>query len=177
MDLLPVGVRESSRQWGSSLTLSHPITLSVLNDLGISFRPPPPLPSHTSAAASQMFPRHILEHMMAAAEKEPGETPASVDHLAHSHQNVTIMFMDIVGECMGAGRAGRCGRDCVGREGIHGGGVGGQVGGIVAAGRVHMGRGGLTMLKVHSAITSFVDTTVCVRESHAHTGSGCVGLK
>ena len=35
---------------------------------------------------------------MAAAEKEPGETPASVDHLAHSHQNVTIMFMDIVGE-------------------------------------------------------------------------------
>ena len=48
-----------------------------------------------------MFPRHILEHMMAAAEKEPGETPASVDHLAHSHQNVTIMFMDIVGEGMG----------------------------------------------------------------------------
>ena len=38
-------------------------------------------------------------------------------------------------------------------------------------------RGGLTLLKVHSAITSFVDTTVCVRESHAHTGSGCVGLK
>ena len=33
-----------------------------------------------------------------AAEKEPGGTPAPADHLAHSHQNVTIMFMDIVGE-------------------------------------------------------------------------------
>ncbi len=38
----------------------------------------------------------------AAAEKEPGGTPASADHLAHSHQNVTIMFMDIVGEENGA---------------------------------------------------------------------------
>ena len=48
-----------------------------------------------------MFPRHILEHMMAADQKVPGRPPASVDHLAHSHQNVTIMFMDIVGEGMG----------------------------------------------------------------------------
>ena len=61
------------------------------------------------AGCVQMFPRHILEHMMAAAEQEPGGTPVSVDHLAHSHQNVTIMFMDIVGECMddrGEGRRG-----------------------------------------------------------------------
>ena len=50
-----------------------------------------------------MFPRHILEHMMAADQKVPGRPPASVDHLAHSHQNVTIMFMDIVGEGMGKG--------------------------------------------------------------------------
>ena len=42
-----------------------------------------------------------------AAEKEPGGTPVSVDHLAHSHQNVTIMFMDIVGEGMEAGIGGR----------------------------------------------------------------------
>ena len=68
------------------------------------------MPTHSLGAfslllslPSQMFPRHILEHMMAAAEKEPGGTPASVDHLAHSHQNVTIMFMDIVGECRRGG--------------------------------------------------------------------------
>ena len=40
---------------------------------------------------------------MAAEQKEPGGPPASVDHLAHSHQNVTIMFMDIVGEERGVG--------------------------------------------------------------------------
>ena len=56
---------------------------------------------------------------MAAAEKEPGGNPASVDHLAHSHQNVTIMFMDIVGEeKWGGGAEGR--RDCYGGSGTGG---------------------------------------------------------
>lgn len=40
----------------------------------------------------QMFPRHILEHMII-----PKETAGSVEQLASSHGNVTVMFMDIVG--------------------------------------------------------------------------------
>ena len=56
------------------------------------------------ASAEQMYPRHILEHKMAATEKEPGSiVSSSAEFLASSHQNVTIMFMDIVGEGEGRG--------------------------------------------------------------------------
>ena len=154
-----MGVRVSSLHPVGVCRSFTRLPLSVLYDLlGLSFCPPPRPPFLT-----QMFPRHILEHMMAAAEKEPGETPASVDHLAHSHQNVTIMFMDIVGECMHEGKEGEREPRC--------GGLG-QV-----AGRVYMGAawGGLMLPKVNSAINSFVDH--CVSGSHAHTGIGRVGLK
>ena len=54
----------------------------------------------TFVPVTQMFPRHVLEHMM-AAERDRSHAAASTDHLASSHQNVTLMFMDIVGEALG----------------------------------------------------------------------------
>ncbi|KAF5842811.1 hypothetical protein DUNSADRAFT_4695 [Dunaliella salina] len=49
------------------------------------------------AMLEQMFPRHVLEYMVT---KQPGQQPAQADtasHLASSHENVTILFTDIVG--------------------------------------------------------------------------------
>ena len=37
-----------------------------------------------------------------AAERDRSLSAASTDHLASSHQNVTLMFMDIVGEALGS---------------------------------------------------------------------------
>ena len=41
----------------------------------------------------QMFPRHVLEYVVSGAPNGS----ESVASLATSHENVTIMFMDIVG--------------------------------------------------------------------------------
>lgn len=41
-----------------------------------------------------MFPRHILEFVMGASLPQ-----ANLGELAHQHEDVTILFMDIVGEC------------------------------------------------------------------------------
>uniref|UniRef100_A0A7S3VP31 Guanylate cyclase domain-containing protein n=1 Tax=Dunaliella tertiolecta TaxID=3047 RepID=A0A7S3VP31_DUNTE len=49
------------------------------------------------AMLEQMFPRHVLEYMVT---KQPGQQPVqaeTVSHLASSHENVTILFTDIVG--------------------------------------------------------------------------------
>ena len=43
--------------------------------------------------SSQMFPRHVLEHVVSGAPSGAD----SVASLATSHDSVTIMFMDIVG--------------------------------------------------------------------------------
>lgn len=48
--------------------------------------------SSASPPAPQMFPRHVLEHIvMGSAQRCP------VDALARYHRSVSIMFMDIVG--------------------------------------------------------------------------------
>ena len=71
----------------------------MLRGASVRGRPGPNSPSgdcDQSALALlqlQMFPRHVLEHMMS-----PKETAESVEKLAWSHRDVTIMFMDIVGE-------------------------------------------------------------------------------
>ena len=41
----------------------------------------------------QMFPRHVLEYMVGSGSAAPG----SLGSLATSHEDVTILFMDIVG--------------------------------------------------------------------------------
>ena len=43
-----------------------------------------------------MFPRHVLEYIVSGAGTHTG--PAAVANLATSHESVTIMFMDIIGE-------------------------------------------------------------------------------
>ena len=48
-----------------------------------------------------MFPRHVLEHIVSGAGQSG---PAAVANLATSHESVTIMFMDIVGEKGGRSR-------------------------------------------------------------------------
>ena len=40
-----------------------------------------------------MFPRHVLEYMVGSGSAAPG----SLGSLATSHEDVTILFMDIVG--------------------------------------------------------------------------------
>ena len=78
-------------------------------------------PHHTSllplidtqlSMLSDIFPRHVIEFISfnglgggvaAASGEDPGVTAAAVPEqmgqLARHHQDVTIMFMDIVGEC------------------------------------------------------------------------------
>jgi class 3 adenylate cyclase len=42
----------------------------------------------------QLFPRHIIEVL---GINGLGAVPEAVSHLAHQHEDVTILFMDIVG--------------------------------------------------------------------------------
>ena len=67
-----------------------------------------------------MFPRHVLEHMVLHPPSQLGTTATpDVNRLAHKHKNVTLMFMDIIGEASGAGgwgAAGDGGRRGVGRR-------------------------------------------------------------
>ena len=44
----------------------------------------------------QMFPRHVLEHMINNSRRKATPAAPAVD-LATAHDHVTIMFMDIVG--------------------------------------------------------------------------------
>ena len=49
--------------------------------------------NHPTAAYFQMFPRHVLEHVVRGPPKDPDH----VSGLATFHECTTIMFMDIVG--------------------------------------------------------------------------------
>ena len=44
----------------------------------------------------QIFPKHVIEFLSHSANMPSGRDMAQ---LARSHEDVTIMFMDIVGEC------------------------------------------------------------------------------
>lgn len=47
----------------------------------------------------QIFPRHVIEYMSAGGVLGGGpEAGGEMGHLARSHHDVTILFMDIVGE-------------------------------------------------------------------------------
>ena len=50
-----------------------------------------------------MFPRHVLEHMVLHPPSRLGTATPVINHLAHKHKNVTLMFMDIIGEASGTG--------------------------------------------------------------------------
>ena len=66
-----------------------------------------------------MFPRHVLEHMVLHPPSQLGTTATpDVNRLAHKHKNVTLMFMDIIGEASGAGGWGAAG-DGGRRGGFH----------------------------------------------------------
>ena len=45
----------------------------------------------------QMFPKHVLEHMVLHPPGQPASASPDISRLANSHTNVTIMFMDIIG--------------------------------------------------------------------------------
>ncbi len=45
-----------------------------------------------------MFPRHVLEHIVRPLGAGPAAT--AIKNLAFSHENVTILFMDIIGGCL-----------------------------------------------------------------------------
>ena len=47
---------------------------------------------HQLTMLENMFPRHILEFVMGASLPQ-----ANLGELAHQHEDVTILFMDIVG--------------------------------------------------------------------------------
>ena len=48
----------------------------------------------------QMFPKHVLEHMVLHPPGQPASASPDISRLANSHSNVTIMFMDIIGEAI-----------------------------------------------------------------------------
>ena len=46
---------------------------------------------------SQIFPRHVIEYLSGLVPSTDGVQAADISTLARSHENVTILFMDIVG--------------------------------------------------------------------------------
>ena len=46
---------------------------------------------------SQIFPRHVIEYLSGLAPSTDGVQAADISTLARSHDDITILFMDIVG--------------------------------------------------------------------------------
>ena len=55
---------------------------------------------HFDGGFMQMFPKHVLEHMVLHPPGQPASASPDISRLANSHSNVTIMFMDIIGEAL-----------------------------------------------------------------------------
>lgn len=47
------------------------------------------------AAHLQLFPRHVIEHLSTGFQPPTG----NLGHLARSHSEVSVVFLDIVGKC------------------------------------------------------------------------------
>ena len=58
-------------------------------------------PSPSTPSTLQIFPRHVIEFLSLGGTTET--VSREIGHLARSHSDVTILFMDIVGERLGLG--------------------------------------------------------------------------
>ena len=66
------------------------------------FLPPP---------SQQIFPFHVLEYLSSLGATAGGPAPEKIAGLARHHPNVTVLFLDVVGECvclLGTSHAAAC---------------------------------------------------------------------